>query len=128
MIDERINQTLSELETNLKNVESARLQVEKTANSYDGLKSATAEYVKLLGNITEKSQELINNVGNDYTQKVVLFDKDRETIINTTNDAIEKFSKTTGVIQSRLKYILIINLISLVAIAGILAMIFIKLL
>lgn len=35
MIDEKINKTLSELEANLRNVESARKQVESTVNSYE---------------------------------------------------------------------------------------------
>ena len=48
MIDEKINKTLSELEANLRNVESARKQVESTVNSYEGIKAVTANYVKNL--------------------------------------------------------------------------------
>ena len=47
MIDEKINKTLSELEANLRNVESARKQVESTVNSYEGIKAVTANYVNL---------------------------------------------------------------------------------
>ena len=77
MIDERISKTLSELETSLRSVESARKQVEKTVNSYDGLKSTTAEYVSELGNVTTNVKELVDSVGKDYTQKVKTFEKDR---------------------------------------------------
>ena len=45
MIDEKINNSLKELEQRLQNVESARKQVEKTVSSYDGLNKTTAEYV-----------------------------------------------------------------------------------
>ena len=37
MIDQRINDSLKELEQGLKNIDSARKQVERTINSYDGL-------------------------------------------------------------------------------------------
>ena len=56
MIDEKINNSLRELEQGLKSMESARKQVEKTVNSYDGLNLATAEYVSKLGTITTKIQ------------------------------------------------------------------------
>ena len=37
MIDQKINNSLRELEQSLKNIDSARKQVEKTISSYDGL-------------------------------------------------------------------------------------------
>ena len=48
MIDNKINKTLSELEDGLRNIESARRQVEKTVNSYRELKEVTIEYVNSL--------------------------------------------------------------------------------
>ena len=65
MIDEKINKTLSELEANLRNVESARKQVESTVNSYEGLKDATANYVKNLSKIENNLNVLISAVGKD---------------------------------------------------------------
>ena len=67
MIDEKINNSLRELEQGLKSMESARKQVEKTVNSYDGLNSTTAEYVSKLGTITTKIQELVDTIGKDYS-------------------------------------------------------------
>lgn len=52
MIDEKINKALTELEANLRNLQSAREQVEKTVNSYNGLNSTTTDYVGKLGTIT----------------------------------------------------------------------------
>ena len=56
MIDEKINNSLKELEQGLKDIESARKQVEKTVNSYDGLNKTTGEYVTKLGALTTKIQ------------------------------------------------------------------------
>ena len=124
MIDEKINNSLRELEQGLKSMESARKQVEKTVNSYDGLNSTTAEYVSKLGTITTKIQELVDSIGKDYSQKVKAFEKDRGTIINTSTDATKKLSNATEEfkdslveIQTKLKYSLIVNAVSLVAIA-----------
>lgn len=66
MIDEKINKTLSELEANLRNVESARKQVESTVNSYEGIKAVTANYVKNLSSIENNLHALITAIGADY--------------------------------------------------------------
>ena len=123
MIDERINNSLKELEQSLKSLDAARKQVEKTVNSYDGLSVRTAEYVNNLGIVTAKVQELVDNIGNDYSLKVKVFEKDRETIVNATkaitnelSNATEEFKDLLIDVQIRLKYSLIINIVSLAAI------------
>jgi exonuclease V gamma subunit len=127
MIDEKINNSLRELEQGLKSMESARKQVEKTVNSYDGLNSTTAEYVSKLCTITTKIQELVDTIGKDYSQKVKAFEKDRETVINAATAATKKLSNATEEykdslveIQTKLKYSLIVNAVSLAVIAAIL--------
>jgi len=127
MIDEKINNSLRVLEQELKNVDSARKQVEKTVSSYDGLNKTTAEYVSQLGVITTKIKELVDSISKDYDQKVKAFEKDRDTVIKASNAAIEKlsnateeFQKSLSEIQSKLKYSLMVNTVSLVAIATIL--------
>lgn len=127
MIDEKINNSLKELEQGLKSMESARQQVEKTVNSYDGLNSTTADYVSKLGAITTKIQELVDTIGKDYSQKIKTLEKDRETIINASAAATEKLSKASEEfkeslveIQTKLKYSLIVNAISLASVAAIL--------
>lgn len=126
MIDEKINNSLRELEQGLKSMESARKQVEKTVNSYDGLNATTAEYVSKLDTITAKIQELVDTIGKDYSQKVKAFEKDREIVINTSTAATEKLSNATEEfkdslveIQTKLKYSLIVNAVSLTAIGAI---------
>lgn len=126
MIEEKINNSLKELEQGLREIESARKQVEKTVSSYDGLTKTTGDYVTKLRNITTKVQELVDSIGNDYNQKVKAFEKDRNTIINASNAATEKLSNATEEfkdslteLKNKLKYSLIINAVSLVAIVAI---------
>ena len=127
MIDERINKTLKELEQGLQDVESARKQVERTVSSFSNLNTTTLEYVSKLGTITTKVQELVGYVGKDYAQKVKDFEKDREAVIKSSNAATEKLSNATEEfkeslfeIQTKLKYSLIVNAVSLVVIGAIL--------
>ena len=127
MIDEKINKTLKELEQSLKDVESARKQVERTVSSFSNLNTTTLEYVGNLGTITTKVQELVGYVGKDYAQKVKDFEKDREAVIKSSNTATEKLSNATEgfkdsllEIQTKLKYSLIVNAVSLVVIGAIL--------
>ena len=127
MIDEKINKTLKELEQGLKDVESARKQVERTVSSFSNLNTTTSEYVSKLGTITTKIQELVGYVGKDYAQKVKDFEQDREAVIKSSNTATEKLSNATEEfkeslfeIQTKLKYSLIVNAVSLVVIGAIL--------
>lgn len=127
MIDEKINNSLRELEQGLKSMESARKQVEKTVNSYDGLNSTTAEYVNQLGTITTKIQNLVDTIGKDYSKNVRAFEKDRETVINASTAATEKLSNATEEfkgslfdIRTKLKYCLVVNVVLLVAIGVVL--------
>ena len=127
MIDDKINRSLKELEQGLKNVESARKQVEKTVNAYDGLNSTTTEYVNKLSIIATKVQDIVDSIGKDYAQKVESFEKDRDAIIKTSNDVTEKLSNATyefrntlSEVKTKLKYIIIINAVSFVAIITIL--------
>lgn len=125
MIDQRINESLKELEQGLKNIDSARKQVERTINSYDGLYNSTSEYVTQLGNLTTKVKELIAAIGTDYNQKVATFDKDRKVIVDSANSAIHELSNSTETfknslnnVENKLKYSLIVN-ITLFVILGI---------
>lgn len=95
MIDEKIINSLKELEQGLKDIESARKQVEKIVNSYEGLSRTTGEYVTRLGDLTTKVQNLVGSIGKDYEQNVKAFEIDRETIVNASNEASEKLSAAT---------------------------------
>ena len=126
MIDEKINNSLKGLEQSLRDIESARKQVEKTVNSYDGLKSTTADYVSKLGNITTKIQDIVDAIGRDYSDKVKEFEKDRKIVLSAStaateqlSNATEEFKESLVEIHTKLKYSLIVNAVSLVAIATI---------
>ena len=126
MIDEKINNSLRELEQGLNNIESARKQVEKTVNSFDGLNKTTAEYVKQLGGITTKVKELVDIISKDYEQKVKAFEKDRDSVIQASNAAAEKLSNATedfndslNDIKVKLKYSIAFHIVLLIAIVAI---------
>ena len=132
MMDQRINDSLKELEQSLKNLDSARKQVEKTMESYDGLHDSVSEYVAQLEKITTKVEELIVVVGTDYTQKVEEFDKDCKSIIESANSASQKLSEATdsfnnslNKIEAKQNYSLIINVV-LAIILGSIIVLFIR--
>lgn len=118
MIDQRINDSLKELEQGLKNIDSARKQVEKTVNSFDGLNGSTSEYISQLGTLTSKVKGLIAAIETDYNQKTAAFEKDRKSIIESANsasyklaDATEVFANSLNKIDTKLKYSMIVNAI-----------------
>lgn len=120
MIDERIDQSLSELESTLRNVEAARRHTEETVNSFNGLAHTSQEYVGQLGNLTTNVHRLVESIRQDYNHNNEAFENDRNTIINASNEAIEKLSNATekfkdslSNIQKKLKYCLALNIVSL---------------
>ena len=132
MIDQRINDSLKELEQSLKNLDSARKQVEKTMESYDGLHDSVSEYVAQLEKITTKVEELIVVVGTDYKQKVKGFDNDCKSIIESANSASQKLSEATdsfnnslNKIDAKQNYCMIINIV-LAIILGSIIVLFIR--
>ena len=132
MMDQRINDSLKELEQSLKNIDSARKQVEKTIESYDGLHDSASEYVAQLKKITTKVEELIVVVGTDYKQKVKGFDNDCKSIIESANSASQKLSEATdsfnnslNKIEAKQNYSLIINVV-LAIILGSIIVLFIR--
>lgn len=129
MIDQRINDSLKELEQSLKNLDSARKQVEKTIESYDGLHDSASEYVAQLKKITAKVEELIAAVGTDYKQKVEDFDKDCKSVVELANSASQKLSEATdsfnnslNKIETKLNYSLIINVVLAVILGSIIVL------
>lgn len=118
MIEQRINDSLRELEQGLQNIDSARKQVEQTINSFDGLKGSTSEYISQLGALTSKVKGLIAAIETDYNQKTAVFDKDRKSIVESANsaslklaDATEVFANSLNGINTKLKYSMILNLV-----------------
>ena len=130
MIDQRINDSLKELEQSLKKIDSARKQVEKTIESYDGLHDSASEYVAQLKKITAKVEELIAAVGTDYKQKVEDFDKDCKSIIESANSASQKLSEATdsfnnslNTIEAKQNYSMMINIVLAIILGSIIVLV-----
>lgn len=122
MIDQKINNSLKELEQNLKDIDSARKQVETIVNSYNGLNNSTKEYISTLGSSTIKIKDLIIAITNDYKLKVFEMEKDRTNIVESANKASSKLSEASmsfknslDSINNKIKYCIIINALTIIA-------------
>ena len=122
MIDQKINDSLKSLEQELRNIESARKQVEKTVDAYNGLNSSTSQYVQNLSSLTTKVKDLVAAVENDYSSKMSSFEKERKSIIDSANaasnklaEATDSFRESLGNVENKLKYSLILNVIMILA-------------
>ena len=76
--------------------------------------------------MTTKVKELVTAIGVDYNQKVAAFDKDRKSVIESANSASQKLSEATdsfknslNMIETKLNYSLIINIILAIALGGV---------
>lgn len=95
MIDERINRTLTELESSLLKVKSAQKQVEETINSFNGLKSITASYVSSLAQVNDNIKNLANIVNQSLVQKVETLDQEKELIVESCKSSIASVERAT---------------------------------
>ena len=94
MIDDKINKALTELEANLRSVRSANDQVNNTVNAYKALTAGTTAYAESLSAVKDSVEKLVKAVGNDYDNKVAVFDKDCNQIVASCNQVIEDVNKT----------------------------------
>lgn len=62
MDEKLINELIEQLEQNLKNVESARLQVEKTVQAYDALRTDVGKYTSELSFIAQNARTMISQL------------------------------------------------------------------
>lgn len=134
MIDDKINNSLKEIERELQNISSARTQVDKTVASYEELKIATASYTKSLNNVKEELTSLVNTIRIDYTEIISDFKKQQKDIatvsqstLDSLSEASEHVKKSVSASINSIQKKLIVSIILNVVIIGIvIALHFIK--
>lgn len=134
MIDDKINNSLKEIERELQNISSARTQVDKTVASYEELKIATASYTKSLNNVKQELTSLVNTIRIDYTEIISDFKKQQKDIatvsqstLDSLSEASEHVKKSVSASINSIQKKLIVSIILNVVIIGIvIALHFIK--
>ncbi len=134
MIDDKINNSLKEIERELQNISSARTQVDKTVASYEELKIATASYTKSLNNVKEELTNLVNTIRIDYKEIISDFKKQQKNIatvsqstLDSLSEASEHVKKSVSASINAIQKKLIVSIILNVVIIGIvIALHFIK--
>lgn len=94
MIDDKINKALTELEANLRSVQSANDQVNNTVNAYKALTAGTTAYTECLSAVKDSVEKIVKAIGNDYDKKSTEFDKDRNQIVASCNKVIAEIDQT----------------------------------
>ena len=95
MIDDKINNSLKEIERELQNISSARTQVDKTVASYEELKIATASYTKSLNNVKEELTNLVNTIRIDYKEIISDFKKQQKNIATVSQSTLDSLSEAS---------------------------------
>lgn len=100
MIDDKINESLKEIERELQNIASARNQVDSTVASYNALRNATSSYVTSMNNIKEEVAKLVKAVGDDYKDITNDFKKQQNEIHTMTKSSLESISEASSQVQN----------------------------
>lgn len=134
MIDDKINNSLKEIERELQNISSARTQVNKTVASYEELKIATASYTKSLNNVKEELTSLVNTLRIDYKEIISDFKKQQKDIATASQSTLDSLSEASenvkksvsDSINSIQKKLIISIILNVVLIAIVMVLHFIK--
>lgn len=129
MIDDKINESLKEIERELQNVKSARNQVDSTVASYEALRNATSSYVTSMNNIKDEVTKLVKVVGDDYKGITTDFKKQQSEIHAIAKSTLESISEASAQvqdsvansiksIQTKLTLALVINTLTIIAIVA----------
>lgn len=104
METEKINQALAQLEISLKELDSARAQVEKVTDSGNNLANATSSLVKDVKQLADKIATETSKIITGFSDKIAALEA---SINNTTKEGqkkisseVEKFIKTTSDLKS----------------------------
>lgn len=134
MIDDKINNSLKEIERELQNISSARTQVDKTVASYEELKIATASYTKSLNNVKEELTSLVNTIRIDYKEIISDFKKQQKDIATVSQSTLDSLSEASehvkmsvsASINSIQKKLIVSIILNVVIIGIVIALHFIK--
>ena len=104
METEKINQALAQLEISLKELDSARAQVEKVTDSGNSLANATSSLVKEVKQLADKIATETSKIITGFSDKITVLEA---SINNTTKEGqkkisseVDKFIKTTSELKS----------------------------
>ena len=99
MNEQVINELLQQLKQNLKNIESAREQVEKTVNAYEALKGDVRHYTEELSFIVQNTRTMISQL-EEIKEKFL--GNISVTIIEEIKAAVRKITEQTNALSSQI--------------------------
>lgn len=102
-MEERINQALAQLESDLQNISSAREQVEKTVGTSKELQEVVAGYVSSLDSLLANVKDWVKEISSFQGSNITGIEKSIGIIQKNCDKVIEKFSNSTDKTSDNLK-------------------------
>lgn len=97
-MEEKINQTLLQIEKDLQDVKSAREQVDMVVESCSKLQDKVGDFVSNVALLSQNADNLIKNVSKKESDNIDGFNSALTKLKNTCSDFISKFSEDTQAI------------------------------
>lgn len=94
MIDEKINEALAELAQSLKDLDSARRQVDSTVKAYGQLSEATTEYAANMASVQKSIEKLVATIGDNYHGDVNRLKAKSEIVIASCKAKLDQAATT----------------------------------
>lgn len=102
-MEEKINQALAQLESDLQNISSAREQVEKTVGTSNELQEVVAGYVSSLDSLLTNVKDWVKEISSFQGSNITGIEKSIGNIQKSCDKVIEKFTNSTDKVSDNLK-------------------------
>ena len=102
-MEERINQALSQLESDLQKISSAREQVEKTVKTSNELQDIVAGYVSSLDSLLTNVKDWIKEISSFQGSNITGIEKSIGNIQKSCDKVVEEFTNSTDKVSDNLK-------------------------
>lgn len=99
-----INTSLERLEQSLKDIESAKNQVEKTVKTSNELQGVVAGYVSSLDTLLTNVKEWVEEISSFQGSNITGIEKSIVNVQNSCDKVIEKFTNSTDKVSDNLKH------------------------
>ena len=99
-----INTSLERLEQSLKDIESAKNQVEKTVKTSNELQGVVAGYVSSLDTLLTTVKEWVEEISSFQGSNITGIEKSIVNVQNSCDKVIEKFTNSTDKVSDNLKH------------------------
>ena len=102
-MDERINQALAQIESDLRSIKSAREQVDSVVTASSQLKATVGTFVADVTKLSKQVEQLMNSIADKEKSNLADFKASLEALNTSCNEIVSSFNEKTSNATDKVK-------------------------